>query len=113
MPGADAQAALQAAVVAQMARAMQPQHAADIVKPRHVADIVRSYETLGLIPGADARAAPEEAAAARAAAAEQEDTTTRAAAEEDDTTSLGAAEQEVGPSADPQQVADVSAPAST
>ena len=80
---------------------MHPHHVADIVNPQQVADILRSYETLGLIPGGDARTAPE-AAAARVAAAEEEDTT-----------ALGAAEQEVLPSMDPQQVADVSAPAST
>jgi len=91
---------------------MHPHHVADIVNPQQVADILRSYETLGLIPGGDARTAPE-AAAARVAAAEEEDTTTLAAAKEEDTTALGAAEQEVLPSMDPQQVADVSAPAST
>ena len=54
MPGADAQAALQAAVVAQLAQAMHPQHVAAIMDPQHVAEIVRSYETLGLIPRVDA-----------------------------------------------------------
>jgi hypothetical protein len=98
---------------------------------KHVAHIVSSYETLGLTPGAAARAALEavvvrvgpdmdpharaalKAAVVRVAAAEQEDTTIPAAAEEEDTTALGAAEQEVGPSADPQQLADVSVPVST
>jgi hypothetical protein len=75
-------------------------------------DIMRSYETLKLTPGAEARAVLEaavvrvgpdmvaderaawEAAALGVVAAEEEDTTTLVAAEEEDTTALAAAEEE-------------------
>ena len=104
-PGADAQAALEVAVVR--------------VGPDLVSDARAAREAAALgVAAAEEEdtttlAAAEEEDTTTLAAAEEEDTTALAAAEEEDTIALVAAEQEVGPSAVPQPIADVSAPAST